>query len=184
MPTIDEMKAAYAQHRHLKTAAASIGMNFQTLYWNLRKAGVSCTGDKETYGSAKDRFGCKAEALFAQLVPEAENQNEYVFQSKFDFLVGGIRVDVKAAKRQALGKGAGGDRWAFSIKKQINEVDFFVMFGFSQDAEIERVFLIPAELIASKTTISICKDGKSKWHDYAVSPQELGEIFMQMRSAA
>jgi hypothetical protein len=184
MPTIDEMKEAYALHKNLKVAAAALGIHLQTLYWHLRKAGVTCAGDKEMHGSEKDRFGAKAEALFLHLVPSAVNQNELQFQSKVDFVVGDIRVEVKAAKRQPLGKGAGGDRWMFSIKKQLTEADFFVMLAFSQTGDFERAFVIPAELIASKTTISISVEGRSKWHAYQVEPGKMADLFTQMRAAA
>lgn len=180
MPSIEEKKAAYQKHKNLKLAAAELGMSFQTLYWQLRKEGVPITGDKERYGSVKDRFGCHAERIFSEIVDWAEDQNNIKHQAKFDFLVGDIRVDVKAAKRQSLGIGAGGDRWAFSIKRQKTDCDFFALFGFSKDAELESIFLIPAELIVGFYSVSISVNGKSKWHPYAVTKDELRQMFYDM----
>jgi hypothetical protein len=177
MPSIEEMKDAYQNNKNLKVAADLLGMKFQTLYWNLKKAGVSCTGDKECYGSRKDIFGAKAESEFARIIPYAEDQNKVSYQPPIDFLVRGIKVEIKAAKRQCLGVGAGQDRWSFSIKKQIEDADFFVCFAFSKDEEVEAIFLIPAVVIASKTTISVSCKGRSKWYYYMVSEAELKSIF-------
>jgi hypothetical protein len=173
MKSIDEMIESYGRHKNLKIASDELGMNFQTLYWHLKKAGISCSGDKERYGSAKDRFGAAAELEFQKIIPYAEDQNKTRFQPKVDFLVNGVKFEIKSAKRQCLGVGAGGDRWSFSIKKQIEEADFFVLFGFSRSGDVESIFLVPAELIASKTTVSVSCNGSSKWHDYSLSKEGL-----------
>lgn len=183
MPTIQEKKDAYQKHKNLKLAAAELGMSFQTLYWQLKKEGVPITGDKERYGSSKDRFGCHAERLFSEIVEFSEGQNDIKHQAKFDFLVGEIRVDVKAAKRQSLGVGSGGDRWAFSIKKQKNECDFFVLFAFSPTAELEEIFVIPSELICGMQSISISVNGRSKWHAYKTSREGLRGMFLDMKNS-
>lgn len=177
--TIEKMIDAYDRHKNLKIAAMELDISFQTLYWHLKKAGVSVSGDKERYGSEKDRFGAKAERLFAELIPYARDNNKRQFQAKVDFIVGEMLVEVKASKRQCLGVGKGGDRWSFSIKKQLCECDFFVMFAFSPKGDFEKLFLIPAELIASKTTISISVNGSSKWHSYEVSKKDLQSFFME-----
>jgi hypothetical protein len=173
MKSIDEMIESYERHKKLKASADELGMCFQTLYWHLKKAGISCSGDKERYGSAKDRFGAAAELEFQNIVPYAEDQNKKHYQPKIDFLVKGVKFEIKSAKRQCLGVGAGGDRWSFSIKKQIEDADFFVLFGFSQSGDVESIFLVPAELIATKTTVSVSCNGSSKWHDYVLSREEL-----------
>lgn len=177
MPSIDEMIASYEKHKNLKISASELGMSFQTLYWNLRKNGVCVSGDKERYGSDKDKLAIMAERMFGDIVSNAEDQNSKKYQSKVDFIVGDIKVDVKAAKIQSLGVGKGGDRWAFSIKKQIVVADFFVMFALTQQGELVKIFLMPAELIASVSSISITVNGKSKWHAYEVTKEELKKIF-------
>ncbi len=184
MVTLEQKIESYAKHKNLKVAAAELGMSFQTLYWQLKKAGVSVTGDKERWGSVKDRFGVHAEKIFHEIVPHAQNNNDSKFQAKCDFIVSGIKVEIKASKRQALGKGSGGDRWMFSIKRQNSEADFFVMFAFSPDASLEKVFLIPAGVIVCMHTISICVNGKSKWHAYEVSLDQLRTIFDDLSELA
>src|SRR5690606_36275761 len=89
-------------------------------------------------------------------------------------------IDVKADKRQSLGVGAGGDRWAFSIKKQKSDADFYVMFAFDKEANLEKIFLVPGELIHSLSSISISANGKSKWHAYEVSKEVLHHIFLDI----
>lgn len=182
MKSIDEMIDSYERHKNLKKSAQELGMCFQTLYWNLKKAGVSCSGDKEIYGCSKDRFGAVGELEFQKIVPYAENQNKKQYQPKIDFLINGVKFEIKSAKRQSLGIGAGGDRWSFSIKKQVEDADFFVLFGFSKDGDVESIFLVPAELIASKTTISISCNGSSKWNSYSLSRDELSSAVKQITS--
>lgn len=176
MPSVEDMILSYKKHKNLKISAAELGMNFQTLYWLLKKNGVCVSGDKERYGSQKDKLAKLAEDMFCEIISWAENSNDTQWQSKVDFIINGIKVDVKASKRQKLGIGRGGDRWSFSIKKQIVIADFFVMFALDVDKNIEKIFLIPAGLIASMSSISICCNGKSKWHAYEVSKKELKNI--------
>jgi len=184
MATINEMISSYQKHKNLKISAAELGMSFQTLYYHLRKAGVSVTGDKERYGTDKDKFAAKCEKIFSSLVPDALDKNLEEFQSKIDFTVYGIRIDVKGATIQKPSKSPGGHRWMFSIKKQLITADFFVLFGFelSGDQDAKEVFLIPAELIASKQSISISCYGKSKWHAYSVNPEQLASMFREMKN--
>lgn len=183
MVSLDKMIASYSKHKNLKLSAAELGMPFQTLYYRLRNAGVRVTGDKERYGTEKDRFAARCEAIFKSLVPDAKDQNDHKFQAKIDFMVHGIPVDVKGAAIQIPYKGRNsGHRWMFSIKRQKKDAVFFVMFGFESSASPNpaEVFLIPSELIEAKTTISISCYGKSKWHAYRVGADELSEIFKQM----
>lgn len=182
MSDIEKMKLAYEKHKNLKLAAKELNINFHTLYWNLKKNGVSVSGDKERYGSEKDRFGVHAEKLFSQIVPYAVDMNSKKFQAKCDFDVNGILVEVKAAKRQMLGVGNGGDRWSFNIKRQITECDFYVFFAFSVEKILEKIFLIPADVICGKTTVSISANGTSKWHPYEVSSDDLLNIFDSIKN--
>lgn len=183
MPTIEEKIASYKKHQNLKIAAKELGMSFQTLYWQLKKEGVAITGNKERYGTEKDRFGLLAERMFQEIFPAAKDQNNVKHQAKYDFALGELKIDIKASKRASLGVGAGGDRWAFSIKRQINDCDFFVMFAFSKSAEIEDIFLIPAELIVALSSISISCNGKSKWHAYSVTKEELYSCLTEISGA-
>lgn len=182
MPNIQEMIDSYKKHQNLKIAGAELGMSFQTLYWNLKKAGVDVPGNKERYGSEKDRFGVVAEKIFSEIIPEAEDLNGKKFQSKYDFRLNDVRFEIKAAKRQCLGFGKGGDRWAFSIKRQISACDFYVLFAFSPDKELEKIFMVPHDVLCSTTTISVSVNGSSKWHAYEVSREELREIVLSISS--
>lgn len=183
MPSIKEMISSYEKHKNLKISASELGISFQTLYWHLIKNGVCVSGDKERYGSEKDKLAALAERMFGEIVKVAKNANDKKFQSKVDFVVNDIKIDVKASKRQSLGVGLGGDRWSFNIKKQIIIADYFAMFALDSNKEIEKIFFIPAGLIAAHTTISICANGKSKWHAYEVSKAELRKIIKDISKA-
>jgi len=184
MPTLEDQIECYARVKNLKIAASELGMKFQTLYWRLKKAGINVCGDKERYGSDKDRFGARAERMFAEIIPFAKDMNSEKFQAKVDFMVGDIGVEIKAAKRASLGVGAGGDRWAFGIKRQISNCHFFALFAFAKDAVLEKIFLVPAELIIGKNSISISCNGASKWHAYEVTPEEMADIFKDISQEA
>ena len=176
---------AYARHKNLKLAANELGVQWQQLYVRLRKMGVPVTGDKARYGCAKDRFASKAERLFAEDVPTAKDSNAQQYQSRIDFSVGGFTVDIKASKlhpaRQERSGKTTSPRWMFSINKQKDKADFFVMYAFDPDAErVEHVFLIPAEIATTKSTIVVAESLSSKWADYRVERCALADFFLTL----
>lgn len=171
--TIEEM--AYLKHKHLGHAAAELGLKWQTLYSRLRNQGVKVTGDKSRYGSDKDRLAARAEMEFKRIVPFAEDQNAQAFQSKFDFLVGKEKVDVKSAMLRQGSKRFDSLRWAFSVKKQEFCADFIACFGMLDDGY--KLFLIPGEFVRKYQTISISQAGQSKWKQFEIDPSELADFF-------
>ena len=168
---------AYAKHRNLKLAAAELGINWQTLYCRLKKAGIPVTGDKARYGSAKDRLASFAERLFAEDVPQSIDANAAQFQASVDFVCFGWMVDVKAAAPSD-----DGSRWGFCINKQKDKADFFVMYAFSDKdvREVKHVLLMPREIATAKSTISLPITMQSKWADYEVSRNELKSFFDEL----
>lgn len=176
----DKIKASYAKHMNLKLAADELGMKWQNLYVKLRKLGVAVTGDKARYGSDKDRLAAFAELEFRRIVPFAQCQNEIKYQSKFDFLVGSEKIDIKAANLKQGCKKFAARRWAFSVKKQEFCADFIVCFAMHDSGY--RIFLIPGELVRNYQTISIAEDkaSKGKWLQYEISQSELTEFFKEL----
>lgn len=172
-----KIKEAYEKHKNLKLAAAELGMKWQSLYVQLRKAGIAVTGDKARYGSDKDRLAAQAELEFKRLVPFAKDQNIEKFQSKFDFLVGKEKVDIKASNEHQGSKQFKAKRWAFSVKKQEFCADFIVCFAMNEFGY--RVFLIPGECVRHYQTISISteENSRSKWRQYEIEPCDLAEFF-------
>lgn len=160
---------SYRRLKNLKLVGEELGIAWQSVYLVLRSAGEPVTGDKTRYGSSTDRFAAKAEKIFSSLVPSAENQNEKKFQAKSDFVIGDIRVDVKAARHLR-------DRWAFSLKKQQLDADFFVCFAFNED-DSYRLLLIPGDVCRAMKTISVSSKTMSKWWDYEVSANDLVAFF-------
>ena len=168
---------AYAKHRHLKNAAAELGISFQTLYSRLRKAGVSVTGDKARYGSTQDKVAVIGEEKFTALVPHAVDQNKHVFQPKVDFVVGDSSVDVKTARPM---ESRGAERWAFCLKKQMKTADYFVCFGLDEDDDTECLLLIPREMLRpTLQTLSVPRSKNSKWCDFEVTVGELQRFFSE-----
>lgn len=180
---------AYARHKNLKLAAEELGIKWQQLYVRLRKLGVPVTGDKARYGCAKDRLASKAERLFAADVPTAIDSNMLQFQAKIDFFVGAHSVDVKASRlhperAETSGKKTA-PRWLFSISKQKDKAEFFALYAFDADGEVvEHVFLLPAEIATTATTIVIPASLSSKWADYQVARRDLAEFFRSLASEA
>lgn len=165
---------SYARLKNLKLVGAELGMAWQTVYVHLRRAGVAVVGDKARYGSDTDRLAAKAEAIFQELVPEAEDQNQKHFQSKVDFIVYGHMVDVKAAR---LARGS----WAFSLAKQENAADFFVAFGFdNKGGDLLRSFIFPGDCVRFYQTVRVA-DG-NKWDGYQVPTYEIAKFMREARS--
>lgn len=174
--TIQEMKNAYDKHKNLKQAASDIGMKWQTLYWYLKRENHPIVGNKSQYGSDKDRFAAKAEADFKKMIPSAIDMNKEKFQSKYDFEIHNLKVDVKASNLRTLNNPSKSSRWAFSLKKQEMIADFIVGMAYKND-ELFKLFLFPSEQIRFMQSISISEHGSEKWGDYEVSKEELQEFF-------
>lgn len=174
---------AYQRLKNLKLVGDELGIPWQSVYVNLKKAGVPVTGDKSRYGSDKDRLAARAEQEFQRLVPIAESQNEKRYQSKIDFLIGETSVDIKASLQHAGHVNANYMRWAFSMKKQEMLADFVVCFGYYPDWRYE-LLLLPGEIIRKYQTVSIAVNGKSKWRDYQIAPDTLAAFFVALPAKA
>lgn len=164
---------AYEKHKNLKLAANEIGIKWQTLYCRLKKQGVNVTGDKSRYGSSSDKLAYYAEKKFETMIPGSVNMNSTEWQSKFDFLCGSLRVDVKCSVPRKLNFRSKRLSWAFSFKKQNFECDLIVCFCFDENRTILKILAIPMEFFNGVQTISVPINGQSKWHDYEVSAEEL-----------
>ena len=167
---------SYSRLKNLKLVGKEIGMPWQTAYVRLRANSISVVGDKTRYGCAKDKFAAKAEAEFQRLVPEAKNNNKEKFQSKTDFSVGKISVDVKASNLHRQLRTSPARRWAFSVRKQNMIADFMCFFAFSDESEY-RLLVAPGELVCSYQTISIGENFSGKWAEFEVFPADLAVFF-------
>jgi hypothetical protein len=171
---------AYNKHKNLKLAAAELGIPWHSLYAQLKREGVPVTGDKLRYGSDRDRLAALAEAEFKRMVPAAKDMNTVSFQAKYDFDVFGIKVDVKCSMPRQLNKKYPAKSWAFSFKKQSLLCDFICCFCMSDDRQIQRVLLVPREFFDGLQTVSVSCDGRSKWLEYEVQPEELSTFFSSL----
>jgi hypothetical protein len=174
-----ELTKLYDTHKNLKIVGEVSGIPWQTVYYKLKKIGVSIIGDKSKYGCDKDKLASKGELLFKTLVPFAENLNEKSFQAKVDFDVFGYKVDVKTSNARKANVKLSSLRWAFSLKKQESIADFFVCIGFKGDDYL--IFMIPGEIFRHYSTVSIACSGNSKWYQYQINPDELQDFFKNMK---
>lgn len=182
------MKEVYDKYKNLKLAAKELGMVWQTLYWNLSRAGHPVTGDKERYGSPTDKMAKAMEDKFKEIVPYAEDCNEDKFQAQVDFKVKNLTVDIKSSTKKDGYKNnpkkQPAYRWAFSTKVQEKCSDFMVCFCMSgynciEYGEVEKILLIPKEFYRNKQSISV-SCSQSKWYDFEVTEDELKDFFDQM----
>lgn len=172
MHNIQEKIACYDRHQNIKLAATELGMKWQTLYYQLKKAGHKIIGNKAKYGSDKDKLASRAEQDFLSLIPYAKDMNQEKFQAHYDFEVKGLKVDVKASTLRKISKNQ--SRFCFSIKRQEMLADFVVCFCYN-NGEPDCCLLLPSEAIKYTQTISFTKNGK--WAEYQITPQELKEFF-------
>ena len=182
MVDIDKCIASYEKHKQLFAAADELGMKWQSLYVELKKAGVSVTGDKSRWGSTKDKLAAIGEGIFSRYVPMAIDNNLQSFQSEIDFSIGGIGVDVKTALPRRADKKFKNLRWAFSLSKQIEFADFYVLMALGEDRSLKSCFLIPGDMINKLSTVSIPTSGKSKWNKFEVAPEDLADFFDALNS--
>lgn len=174
---MSEEVLAYRKHMNLKLAAAELGVAWQSLYVRLKNLGEPIIGDKMRYGSDRDRLAAMAEEKFLQLVPFAIDQNKISWQSKVDFSVLGHLVDVKSARPRQLNKRFEALSWSFSFKKQSMVCDFVCCFCLDEEKAIEHVLLVPKEFFVGLQTVSVSRNGGSKWLDYAIPQQNLAGFF-------
>ena len=174
---------AYRKHKHLGLAGEEIGMPWQTVYWHLKKCGEPVTGDKKKHGSTKDRFAARAEEMFHRIVPEAIDQNDLKYQAKFDFLLHGIKIEIKASSLRSKPNGG----WCFSLKKQTHEADFFVCFGYDKEKEISHCFIFPSEIVSGMSSLRVgfhAHEGAvGKWSCYEVDINHLANFFSHAEAA-
>jgi len=146
----------------------------------LVAANEPVTGDKERYGSESDRFARLAEKHFKELVPYADDQNESKFQSKFDFQVGHLKIDVKCARPAIKQTSSKVKSWAFSVKKQRLIADMILCIGYDEDDQPEVYLLIPGPVARNCGTITLSKSKKGKWMDFAVEKHEIKPFFDEL----
>lgn len=164
---------SYRRHKNLKLVGDELGIPWQTVYVYLRAADEPVTSDKLRYGSDKDRLAAKSEQHFSDLVPWAEDMNLTKFQAKYDALVHGHKIDIKAAR---LLRGS----WAFSLKKQLRVADFFVAFAYDSDGEtLMHTFIFPGDCIRHYATVRVRES--NRWWDYKVTDSELVAFMGQLR---
>ena len=168
---------AYSKHMNLKLAANELGIPWQTLYVILKKEGVAVIGDKLRYGSGGDRLGAMAESEFSRLVPKAKNMNASSFQSKYDFEIGSLKIDVKCRLPRQLNKRFAAKSWSFSFKKQSLICDFICCFCKDENKNTVNVLLVPSEFFKGLQTVSVSCNGGSKWLDYSVAASDLAQFF-------
>jgi hypothetical protein len=183
MENLPDYVQAYRKHKHLKKAALELGMKWQNLYLKLCAYGEPVSGDKERYGSESDKFAAKSEGLFKSLVPTAVDMNRKKFQSKYDFEISGLKVDVKCSKKRLSNVSSKQKRWAFSVKKQRLIADLVVCFGYDDSGdEVETCLAIPGDICRNHGTISLsCRGGK--WADYSIKIDELNDFIVALAKA-
>lgn len=172
--------STYMRHMNIKNAAIELGISWHTLYTRLKNQGVAMRSDKLKYGSDRDKLGALAERLFKEMVPFAQDRNDVEYQAKYDFDVGDMKVDVKSSKPRQLSKKFAAKSWSFSFKKQSHYCDFFVCFCCEDDATVSKILLVPKEFFVGLQTISVSRNGSSKWLEYSIEPHELGGFFSSL----
>lgn len=186
--TVDEMVSLYQELKNLKLVGEEMNIPWQTVYWWLKKEGVSVSGNKSLYGGFKDQIGLIGERLFRKAFPEAEDQNDKSFQPQFDFFLDGLKLDVKTSfprDMKCRNSSTVKYRWGFNTRRQ-QEADFIVgycMSGNLEDWKLEHIMLIPNEFLQDIQTISISCDQRtrSKWMDFKVEENELIEFLNSIK---
>lgn len=180
--TVEKMKELYAEHQRLHTVGEVLGIPWQTVCWWLKKEGVSVTGNKARYGGNSDKIAVIGENLFGKLGTDAINQNNLQFQSKYDYILGDLKIDIKTGfLRDQKGRGNSKiTRWAFCTKVQ-QKADYLICYclsGTLDEYRVEYILLIPAEFIGEIQTISV-SPRNSKWLNFTVSEDELKSFLLE-----
>lgn len=178
---VAKMKESYTRLKNLKLTAEETGIPWQTVYWWLKKEGVEVTGDKIRYGGDSDKIALIGELYFKNLFPDAVYENENKFQAKCDFSLYGNTVDIKTSSLRHHKSRSGNivKRWGFNCFNNDEEpIDFFVCFCLKENGkDIEKILLIPSELVVTKTGgLSVSALG-SKWDSFTVSEEDLVDFF-------
>jgi hypothetical protein len=176
---IEEMKTLYTEHQKLHTVGDIMNIPWQTVYWWLKKEGVSVTGNKSWYGGENNQIALIGEDLFRSVAPNAVNQNDLMFQPKYDYTLGNLKIEIKTAFLRD-GKSRSNKvnlRWAFNTKKQ-QEADYIICYclsGHISSYNVDRILLIPREFITDIQTVSV-SPRKSKWLDFETTKKDLADF--------
>lgn len=176
---------AYRRLKSTKAVSAELGVPLATVYWRLRRAGEPVTGDKARYGSETDKIAARGERWFQRVIPWAEDQNRTEFQSKVDFIVSGLRVDVKTSRPRLTKTGV--INWSWSLRKQKDAADYFVCIALSSrepDPGVHTALLVPGAVAAGCGSLRVSHDRialRGKWARYGHSSAELRQFFEEQR---
>lgn len=182
--TVDKMVSLYQEIKNLKLVGKEMDIPWQTVYWWLKKEGVSVSGNKSAYGGVKDQIGLIGERMFRKTFPEAEDQNEKSFQPEFDFFIKDLKLDVKTSFPRDM-KSRGTKvlyRWGFNTRRQQN-ADYIICYcmdGDFEDYTLNCILLIPNEFIVGMQTVSVSCKGRSKWLDFVITEDELKQFIDQL----
>lgn len=183
---VETLVEAYRQLKNTKLVGAMLGVPIATVYWRLRRAGEPVTGDKARYGSDTDKVAARGERWFQRVIPWAEDQNHGEFQSKVDFLVDGLRIDVKTSRPKLTRTGV--ITWAWSLQKQKDAADFFVCLALSnrsEDPGVHTALLVPGDVARRCGSLRVSHDRialRGKWARFARSSAELRQFFEEQRA--
>lgn len=175
--TVDKMVSLYQEIKNLKLVGKEMDIPWQTVYWWLKKEGVSVSGNKSLYGGTKDQIGLIGERLFRKSFPDAEDQNDKSYQPLFDFMLRGLKIDIKTSfPRDSKARGSKVlYRWGFNTKRQ-QSADYIICYCMSGDFEnyeLAKILLIPNEFINNIQTVSVSCQGFSKWLEFEITEDEL-----------
>lgn len=180
---VDKMISLYSSIKNLKIVAKELDIPWQTVYWHLKKEGVSVTGNKSVYGCIKDRIAVIGEGMFRKSFPMAEDQNELSYQPEFDFVLNDLKIDIKTSFPRDM-KSRGKTqlfRWGFNTRRQ-QSADYIVCYclqGTIDEYVLEHILLLPKEFIEGMQTVSVSCKGRSKWLDFKVTEDELIDFLTQ-----
>lgn len=169
---------AYHKLGSLPRACDACGIKHYIGYMWLKSSGVIPTlaDIQKTEGKTEAAIrGMQAEREFQALVPSAIPANNVIRRCNptFDFTVHGVTVDVKYSGLRSDG------RWGFAFaKRKRMKPDFYVLFFATARtgdlADGYRLFLVPHEMFAGRSTITMRPDhDRHPLNNYEIAAGEL-----------
>ena len=181
------------EKKPLRAAAAEASIDIITATMLAQQTGHIRFTEAVIVNSPQGEQGRMGEDIFQRHLPEAVNCNTSIRYANphYDFLLDGLRIDIKCSAGFMTGKAKTNTRRVFPCNvKNVLKTDCFV-FIVKTEADSENIpesyrhcFIIPSLFLTTTHKLEICDkavyDGSMAWHEFCYPIEEMADKVRQI----
>lgn len=151
--------------------AKKYGISPVAVYNMLGKLNVNLI-PKEELEEGKQRLGREWEIECLRQLERSKDFSGENWRCAFDISWNDFKINVKASKPVRAGERRDKNAWSFNTKKH-EGVDYFLCIGLDEEGELEKMFMVPVDVVKKQTTIR--RSGNTKYEKYRTTFEELNQ---------